>query len=312
MQSANTAIPEPRVEQLCSIYKPKKVTFASIELVDTPGLSRSGDGNPARLAQLREADALVVVAAGFDNADPAREINAFREDLLLADLEIVTNRLERISETNKRPVSKQQHESLEFEKDVLEKVQAGLEAGKPVATDEFTDEQLKVTRAFRLMNEKPYMIIVNASDDEADLTRFASLAPPNIPLVTVAARLELELAKMNVDERTAFLDEMGLKASSRDGLLRMIMDVSQQMLFLTAGEKEVRTWLVRKNGTAVEAAGEIHTDMAKGFIRAEVTRCDDLVRLGSERAVKAENLVRREPKDYVIQEGDVLLFHFSS
>jgi ribosome-binding ATPase YchF (GTP1/OBG family) len=104
---------------------------------------------------------------------------------------------------------------------------------------------------------------------------------------------------------------MGLTASDRDKILRMLLDASGQMLFLTAGEKEVRTWLVRKNGTAVEAAAEIHTDMAKGFIRAEIMKCDDLIRLGSERAVKAENLNRREPKDYVIQDGDVILFHFS-
>ena len=310
-QSTMTPIPEPRIEPLCALYKPKKVTQASIELVDTPGLSRDGDGNPARLAQLREADALIVVVAAFDGADPAREIKAFREDLILADLEIVTNRLERVREQNKRPVPKQQHDAFEFEIDVLEKVLVGLEAGQPIAADQLTDEQQKVTRAFRLMNEKPWMILVNTPDDETDLARFAALAPEGIPLVAVAGRLELDLQKMTPEEQAAFLEEMGLTSSNRDLLLRQIMDVSGQMLFLTAGEKEVRTWLVRKNGTALEAAAEIHTDMAKGFIRAEVMRCDDLVRLGSERAVKAENLVRREPKDYVIQEGDVLLFHFS-
>ncbi len=104
---------------------------------------------------------------------------------------------------------------------------------------------------------------------------------------------------------------MGLTASDRNAVIRTILDVSGQMLFLTAGEKEVRTWLVRKNGTAVEAAAEIHTDIAKGFIRAEIMKCDDLIRLGGERGVKAENLNRREPKDYVIQDGDVVLFHFS-
>lgn len=312
-QSTLVPIPEPRIAELCEIYKPKKTTFASIELLDTPGLSRTSEGNPARLAQLREADALVVVAAAFDGADPAKEIKAFQEDLILADLEIVTNRHEKVKEQDKRPVPKQQHEAYAFEMATLDIVQRALETDGAIPEGLLNDEQRKITSAFRLMNEKPRMLLVNTVDEETGHARFERLDDPEdkIPVMAVSGRLELDLMKMTPEERTAFLGEMGLAASDRDGVLRRIMDVSGQMLFLTAGEKEVRTWLIRKGGTALDAAGEIHTDMAKGFIRAEVMRCDDLVRLGSERAVKAENLVRREPKDYVIQEGDILLFHFS-
>ncbi|HBT76841.1 MAG TPA: redox-regulated ATPase YchF, partial [Planctomycetaceae bacterium] len=295
-------------------------------------------GNPARLAQLREADALVVVAAAFDGADPAKEVKAFRDDLVLADLEIVSNGLEKVREQNKRPVPKQQHEIYEFEIDVLETIQQALESNMPLRDIAFREEQQRICRGFRLMNRKPWMVLVNTPDDEADPARIAAavsecvkkqspaagtdavspdtvssdtVPSDTVPVLAVSCRLEQDLAKMTPEERVAFLCEMELVASDRDAVLRRIMDVSGQMLFLTAGEKEVRTWLVRKGGTALDAAGEIHTDMAKGFIRAEVTKCDDLVRLGGERAVKAENLVRREPKDYVIQEGDVLLFHFS-
>lgn len=144
-----------------------------------------------------------------------------------------------------------------------------------------------------------------------DLEKYEKFSTEKIPVVAVSVGLETELSKMSPEERDSFLAEMGLRSTDRDKILRMILEASRQSLFLTAGEKEVRTWLVRQNATALEAAAAIHTDMAKGFIRAEIFKCEDLLRLGSERAVKAENLVRREPKDYVLQDGDIVLFHFS-
>ncbi|MCL2622649.1 MAG: DUF933 domain-containing protein [Planctomycetaceae bacterium] len=310
-QSAMAAVPEPRVAALCEIYRPKKVSMASLEIVDTPGLARDQEGNPARLAQLREVDCLVCVVPVYEGADLQKELQAFEEDLTLADLELVMNRIERVKGPQKRNLSKAENDKLAFELETLEIVQAAIEAGKPLREDELGEDQQKVTRAFRLMSEKPRMVIVNTADDATDLESYQGFSTEKCPVVAISVRLENELAAMSSDERKAFLEEMGLMASDRDKILKMLLDASGQMLFLTAGDKEVRTWLVRKNGTAIEAAAEIHTDMAKGFIRAEIMKCDDLLRLGSERAVKAENLVRREPKDYVIQDGDVILFHFS-
>ncbi len=310
-QSAMSAVPEPRVGTLCEIYKPKKVTYASLEIVDTPGLARDQQGNPARLAQLRECDSIVCVIGVFDGADPTQEIAAFNEELLLADLEILGNRLAKVEEQKKRPLPKAEQDRVQFEYETLQLVQAALESGKPLREDELTEEQRKVTRAFRLMSEKPRMVLINTADDELDLGRFQELSKPGVPAVAVSVGLERELEQMPPEERTAFLEEMGLQSTDRDAIVRMILDASGLSLFLTAGDKEVRTWLVRKNATALEAAGAIHTDMAKGFIRAEIFKCEDLLRLGSERAVKAENLVRREPKDYVLQDGDIVLFHFS-
>ena len=310
-QSAMSPVPEPRVAQLCEIYKPKKITFASLEIVDTPGLARDQHGNAARLAHLRECDCIICVVGVFDGADPAKEIASFNEELQLADLEIVSNRITRVEEQKKRPLPKTDQERVQFEYETLLMVQSALESGKLLADGDFTDEQKRVTSAFRLLSEKPRMILINTPDDEMELGKYKNFSTPEVPAVAVSVGLEIELEKMEPDQRKEFLDEMGLKSTDRDAVLRMILDASEQSLFLTAGEKEVRTWLVRKNATAVEAAAAIHTDMAKGFIRAEIFKCEDLVRLGSERAVKAENLVRREPKDYVLQEGDVILFHFS-
>ena len=154
-------------------------------------------------------------------------------------------------------------------------------------------------------------MILNVADDATDLAAIAARVPGDVPRQAVPLRLELELSQLDADERLEFMQEMGLEAADRDGLLRMLTESSGQFLFFTAGDKEVRTWLLRQGATALEAADNIHTDMARGFIRAETMRSADLVRTGSEREMKAQNLVRQEPKDYIVQEGDVLLFKFN-
>ncbi|MGL4593764.1 MAG: DUF933 domain-containing protein [Thermoguttaceae bacterium] len=311
LQSAMVPVPEARFEALSQIYKPKKTTYALIEIVDTPGLSRDQQGNPARLAQLREADALVWVVPTFDGADPLKEIGAFNADTTLADLEIVTNRIEKVIEQSKRPVPKTERERLEFEIETLKTLQEGLENEKPIKEDQLTLEQQRVVRGFRLLSGKPRMILVNTPDDETDLLKYANLGQTDIPAIAVSVSLELEMEKMAESEKLAFLQEMQLPSSNKASIIKMLLDVSGQTTFLTAGEKEIRTWLVAKGGTALDAAAAIHTDMAKGFIRAEIMNAEDLIRLGSERAVKAENLVRRESKDYIVKDGDIFLFHFS-
>ena len=310
-QSAMAPVPEPRLESLREIYSAKKVTIASLEIVDTPGLSRTHEGNAARLAVLREAGCLVLVVAAFDGSDPATELSSFIEDLLLADMEIVSTRLERVEESLKKPLPRPEHEKFVHEEEVLKAVLAAMEAGEPLRETDMTDEQLRVTRAFRLLSEKPRMVIVNTADDEADPKRFAESVPEGVVMIPIPVGLELELARMSPEDRAEFEAEMGVGGSDRDQLIRTLMDVSGQMLFLTAGPKEVRTWMLRKGATAQEAAGGIHTDMFRGFIRAEVMTCADLIRLGGEREVKAEHLVRQEPKDYVVRDDDILLIRFS-
>jgi ribosome-binding ATPase YchF (GTP1/OBG family) len=162
-----------------------------------------------------------------------------------------------------------------------------------------------------LLSGKPKMMMFNTPDDEIDFEQYKKYNLVGAPALAVSIALETELVKMSPEEKSSFLEEMQLPSSDKSLVVRTILDASGQMTFMTAGEKELRTWLMPKGGTALEAAGAIHTAMVKGFIRAEVMRAEDLIRLGSERAVKAENLVRREPKDYVVQDGDILLFHFS-
>lgn len=310
-QSAICPIPDPRVPPLVKLYTAKKTTLAGLEIVDTPGLNRTHEGNAARLAAIREAGCMVLVVGAYGDNDPAADLRSFDEDLVLADMEIVMGRIERVEESFKKPRPKQEREESEHELAALKEVLAAMEAGKPLRQNEMNDHQLKATRAFRLLSEKPRMILFNMADDEKDPDRFLKLAPAGAPVFAIPVGLEYELSRMSPEDRAEFEKEMGVGGTDRDHLIRTLLDVSGQMVFLTAGEKEVRTWLMRRGGTAVEAAGGIHTDLARGFIRAEIMTSSDLLRLGSEREVKAHHLVRQEPKDYVVQDDDILLIRFS-
>lgn len=313
-QSAMAEVPDDRIEPLVKVYQPKKITRAALELVDTPGLNRTHEGNAARLGLLREAGCLVLVVAGFGGADPIADLNTFEEDLLLADLQIVNNRVERLQEGLKKPKPGREREQDQAELAHLQPLLATLEAGQSLRDVPMTDEQVKATSSFRLLTQKPKMVVVNLADDD-DPARFATQATGRqsgqVELVAIPLGLELELARMSPDDRAEFIAEMGLNPSDRDNLLRKIMAVSGQFLYFTAGEKEVRTWMLHIEGTALEAADNIHSDLARGFIRAEVMRAEDLIRLGSEREIKAHNLMRQEPKDYVVKDGDILHIKFS-
>ena len=249
------------------------------------------------------------VVGAFDGSDFQSDLLGFEEDLILTDLEIVSNRVERLKDSLRKPRPNRDEQQAELE--AIEPILAKLEAGEALHDFEFSEEQLKITRSFQLLSQKRRMAIINVADDVADLEPYNQFSTNDRPVIAVPVGLEVELARMDPTERDEFRQEMGIQSFDRDSLIRTIMDQSGQMLFFTAGEKEVRTWLIPQGATAVEAADSIHSDMARGFIRAEMMSCDDLVRLGSERDVKAENLMRQEPKDYVLQEGDIINIRFS-
>lgn len=304
-QSAMATVPEPRVAGLVEVYHPKKVTMASLELVDTPGLSRTHEGSAAKLAMIRESGCLIVVVAAFGGNDALADLRNLDDDFLIADLDIVGGRIERLRESLKKPRPDRDKQQLEL--DSLLPLHAVLEEGRALREMELNPAQQQAIRSFQLFTEKPRLVVVNLADDDPEPQRICQQLPADIHAVALPLALELGLSTMEESERAEFCREMEIEPADREGLLRRIMEVSRQMLFFTAGEKEVRTWLIRRGGTAHEAAASVHTDLARGFIRAEVMHCDDLIRLGSERDVKAHGLVRHEPKDYVIQEGDILL-----
>lgn len=308
-QSAMAAVPDSRIEPLCAIYHPKKITLASLEIVDTPGLNRKHEGNAARLAVIREAGCLVIVTAAFQGGEALADAERIQEDFLLADMEIVSGRMERLRESVKKPRPNRDQELAELS--ALEVVMQALDAGTPIADAQMTEDQRKATRSFRLLSEKPQFVVCNLADDSQDGPQYIAASTPERRVTGVPVGLELELARMSPEDRAEIEGEYKLAGPRKNELLRLLLEASGQILYFTAGEKEVRSWLLRRGGTALEAADNIHSDLARGFIRAETMAAEDLIRLGSEREVKAQNLVRQEPKDYVVKEADILHIRFS-
>ena len=303
-QTAAVEVVDPRVAKLAEIYRPKKITHANLQLVDTPGLEKGSAGNAAHLSLIREAGCLVHVVDAYSGCDPLTQLVSFEEDLLLADLEIVTRRVEKLTESVKKPRPNREEEQAELE--ALGPVLSRLEEGQPLAGMELSPLQQKATRSFQLLTEKPQFVIFNLGDDSAIAERLLAALADQKRGLAFSVGLSAELAEMDEADRAEFAAEMESVTTDRAPLLLKLMEASGQQLFFTAGEKEVRTWMIRCGATAGEAAGGIHSDLERGFVRSETMSCDDLFRLGSEREIKANGLMRREVRDYVVQQGDIL------
>jgi GTP-binding protein YchF len=295
---------DPRLDFLAAMHRPKKVTPATVELLDTPGLMPGTHGdNPQRLALIREGDALLIVLGTFSGGDPAADLTAFRDEILFADLGVVTNRAERLEASVKKPRPDREQQLKELE--VVKKVQAALEAGQPIASLGLTDEEKKPMRSFGLLTDKPQVVLLNTIQGNEIPPALLAMDPDTL---AIDAKLELELSQLEPDERTAFMADMGITELARERIIRRAYDAVGIITFFTAGEPEVRGWNLERGGTAVDAAGKIHTDLAKGFIRAEVTAYDDLARLGSMKEIKAKGLQRLEGKEYIVKDGDIVYF----
>ncbi|MBW3540355.1 MAG: DUF933 domain-containing protein [Planctomycetes bacterium] len=302
-QAGIATLPDERFERLLALYNPKKVVPPRIELFDTPGLSRQQQaGNAQRLGVIREAYALVHVIGAFAGADPFADAERFEDDLVLADLQVVSGRIERIERDLKKP--RPDREELKAEGEALQPIAERLGEGQAVRDMEFSELQEEACRSFSLLTRKRQLVLLNTADSDYDRAAIEKLAGLGHRVVAAPAGLELEVQALPESERAEFAREMGLAEPSRERLLRAIFEVTDRILFYTAAEKEVHAWLLKRGSTVLEAADEIHSDLARGFVRAEVWAVDDLVRLGSERELKAAGLHHVEGKDYVVQDGD--------
>ena len=298
---------DPRLAALTAMHKPKKVTAATVELLDTPGLLQGSHGdNPQRLNLIRQGDALLIVLDGFGGGDPAADLAAFREEMLFADLGVVTNRVEKLEADVKKPRPEREHMLKELE--VVKRVQEALETGTAIADLELTAEELKPMRSFGLLTNKPQVVILNAPQGTEPSEALTAAAPAAL---AIDAKLELELGAMEPDERSGFMADFGVTEFGRDRIIRAAYDAVGIITFFTAGDPEVRGWNLERGSSAVEAAGKIHTDLARGFIRAEVTAYDDLISAGGPKEAKAKNFQRLEGKEYVVKDGDVVYFRSS-
>ncbi len=295
---------DPRLDYLADLHQPKKVTPASVEFLDTPGLlAGSHADNPQRLALIREGNALLIVLNGFAGGDPAAQLSAFRDEILFADLGVVTSRAERLEASIKKPRPDREQSQKELE--IVKAVQACLEAGKTVATLDLSPDDKKPLRSFGLLTDKPQLALLNTALGQDVPESLKTLAPDAL---VIDAKLELELAQLEPDLRAAFMSDLGVRDLGRDRIIRQAYDTVGIITFFTAGEPEVRGWNLVRGATAVEAAGKIHTDLAKGFVRAEVTAFDDQQQAGSIKEAKARHLLRLEGKDYVVKDGDIIYF----
>jgi GTP-binding protein YchF len=315
-------VPEPRLLELAKLYNPKKITYATVNYVDLGGMQK--ERMRESLASLREVDAIMHVIRVFDDPsvphaegsiDPLRDATNLELELILSDHEQVAKRLEKLEKELRKKQDKQQ----ELEKAVLEKCKAHLEAEKPLRELELTPEERRPIGGFLFLSQRPMLYVLNLGDEEAsqldtavERHKLGALqGRPNTAVAAVCGRLEAELAEMDDREATELLASYGLKEPGLNRLIRATYDLMGLVQFFTAGEPEVRAWTIHKGSTAVKAAGAIHSDIEKGFIRAEVVRWSDLLAAGSIAAAKEKAQVRLEGKEYVVQEGDVILFRHS-
>lgn len=295
---------DPRLDFLAGLHNPKKVTPASVEFLDTPGLLLGSHAdNPQRLALIREGDALLIVLNGFSAGEPAQQLAAFRDEILFADLAVATSRVERLEASVKKP--RPDREQVQKELEIVKAVQACLEAGQAVASLDLSADDKKPLRSFGLLTDKPQVTVLNTLHGREIPPALLALEPQTL---AVDAKLELELSQLEPDERAAFMTDLGVTDLGRDRIIRQAYDAVGIITFFTAGEPEVRGWNLERGANAVEAAGKIHTDLAKGFVRAEVTAFDDLQQAGSVKEAKARHQVRLEGKDYIVKDGDVVYF----
>jgi len=315
-------VPEPRLIELAKLYNPKKITYATVQYVDLGGMQK--ERNRDALAPLREVDTIAHVIRVFDDPsvphaagsiDPLRDATNLELELILSDHDQITRRLERVD----KDLKKKSEPLLVLEKNVLEKCKVHLEAEKPLRELELTADERRPIGGFLFLSARPVLYVLNVGDDEADKLdsaverhKLGALAgKPNSAVVAICGRLEAELAEMDEKEAAELLASYGLKEPGLNRLIRATYELMGLTSFFTAGEPEVRAWTIRKGATAVKAAGAIHSDIEKGFIRAEVVKWSDLLAAGSIAAAREKAQVRLEGKEYVVQEGDVILFRHS-
>ena len=320
-------VPDERIDRLSEMYNPKKITRAYIEFVDIAGLVKGaskgeGLGNKF-LSNIREVDAIVHVVRCFEDTnithvdgsiDPLRDIETINLELVFSDAEIIDRRIDRTKKAMKGD------KSLAKELELLERVKAALEDGKPARTLEYTDDEMEIMKEISLISMKPVIYAANVAEDDFQkgiennqyVNAVKELAvSENAQVMPVSARIEEEISQLDGEEKAMFLEEMGMGESGLDRLIKASYTLLGLISYLTAGEPEVRAWTIKNGTKAPQAAGKIHSDFEKGFIRAEVVSYDDLMACGSMTAAKEKGLVRSEGKEYVMKDGDVVLFRFN-
>ena len=319
-------VPDERLDELTKMYKPQKTTHAVVEFVDIAGLVKGaskgeGLGNKF-LSHIRETDAIVQVVRCFEDSnvvhvdgsvDPIRDIETINLELIFADIETVNKRLEKAKKNLK--ANKKYQEEI----DLLEKIKQNIEEGKSARAIDFNEDEQEMVKEMFLLTTKPILYIANISEEQIENAENDELvlkvkeyaAKENAEVIPLCVKIEEELSGLEDEDKKEMLEALELEESGLDKVIKKSYDLLGLMSFLTAGEPEVRAWTIKKGTKAPQAAGKIHSDIERGFIKAEIVSYDDLMKEGSMVAAKEKGLVRQEGKDYIMQDGDIVLFKFN-
>lgn len=313
-------VPDDRLDRLAALYSPRKTTHADVTYADVAlpaGAAREGTANPEVLAHIRNADALLHVARAFDDpaaatsADPWRDVAELDLEFTLADLGVIEKRLERLA-TGGRHGSQAEREAAQREEELMRRLEPHLSQGRPLRSFELTADEELLIRGFRFLTQKPVLIVLNL--DEGRLSDGPALeadgrarhAEPHSDVAAMAAKIEAEIAQLPDEDARLFMDDIGLPEASRGRVIRLTYRLLGLISFFTAGEDECRAWTLRGGETAVDAAGAIHSDLARGFIRAQVIGWQELLEAGSMAEARKRGTLRQEGRDYRVADGDVI------
>lgn len=313
-------VPDERLDVLAEHYKPKKLTPAELEFLDLPGFDLSSpagrDRAKAHWPAMRQVDMLVFVVRGFaddsiaayrDRVDPAADVEELRNELLFADLEQVTARVAKLEASVRKPTPRQAEQKQEL--DVMQRLAEALENEQPIRSAIRNDAEDKLIRSFGFLSQKPALVVVNCDEQTASAENPPEVA--SLPAIYLSAAIEQEIAQLDPADRGEFLAEMNLAEPAADRMVQACYNRLNLISFLTVGEDECRAWTIPASLPAVEAAGKIHSDIQRGFIRAEVVSYDDFIAGGDMKSARAAGTVRLEGKEYPVADGDIINFRFN-
>ena len=311
---ATVKVPDERIDKLSKIFKPKKTTYATIEFKDTQiEIDNSGAFSTKTIGEIRNADALCIIVRSFKNEtvphpvgsiDPFRDFKELEDELIITDLLQIEKRLDRLQREAKQKTA---------EYKVLEKLKNYLDEGKALSRTSISDEDKKLISGFKFLTLKPFVIVINSDENNSidDKPLISYLSECSYDYLKVYAKIEDEISQLDEEDQKAFMEDIGIEESIIGRLIKKSYEVVNLVSFITAGEDEVKAWTIKKNITAVEAAQKIHSDISRGFIRAEVVHYDDFIKEGSFKACKDKGLFRLEGKEYIVKDGDIINFRFN-
>ncbi len=323
IEEAIVPVPDERLVWLEKLYKPQKLVRATIDVLDLPGFSFTDEhGRTAArrlIGQVRTVDMLVMVIRAFEDpsvppyrnkVDPKRDLVELQTELLLSDLELVTTRIEKLEKQVTRPTKTQAQDKAELA--LQKRLQEAIESEKPISSAIENEDELNIIKSLGFLTLKPMAVVMNVGEDQLDKSfDLGQVMGGAVPVVSLCAKLEHELAQLDEESRTVFKADLGITESAAEKFVKICYSALGLISFLTVGPDEVRAWPIRKDTSALDAAGKIHSDIKRGFIRAETMAYSDLKTLGDEKAVKAAGKMRLEGKEYIVKDGDIINFRFN-